>query len=92
MTGSSSGGPLGYSDAAWSSTRMWIQRHSPGATSRQTRRIAGPGGGVVVLGRCGRASTRRSLVMLEIGPRGLMVVEMFGLVIGPRLLGRVFPF
>jgi hypothetical protein len=76
----------GYFYAARSS--MWIQRHSPGATSRQTRRIAGREGGVAVLPRCGRASIRRSLAILEIG-RGL-VVDTVGLVIGSRLLGEWF--
>jgi hypothetical protein len=79
---------LGYVDAAWSS--MWIQRHSPGATSRQTRRITGRRGGVAGLGRCGRASTRRSLVILEFASRGLVVAATVGLVIGPRLLGERF--
>jgi hypothetical protein len=77
----------GYLDPAWSS--MWIQRHSPGATSRQTRRIGRGGGGAVGLRWCGRTSTRRSLVIVEIGPRDL-VVETVGLVIGSRLLGEWF--
>src|SRR5215211_8615415 len=93
MSGSSSGGasPWGYFGAAWSST--WIQRHWPGATSCQTRRkIGGVGVGGAVLRRCGRASTLRSLAIVDLDPWGLVAAEMVGLVIGTRLPGeRFFP-
>jgi hypothetical protein len=43
---------------------------------------------VVVVLRCGRASTWRSLAILEIGRE--LVVDTVGLVIGSRLLGEWF--
>jgi hypothetical protein len=47
-------------------------------------------GGVAILGRCGRASTRRSLVILDLVPWGLVAAERVGLVIGPRLPSERF--